>query len=133
MRSPYEAFGKQDIRDPTFSNQAAIDVVRKAIRSEDPKSIEHAIRGLGELAMQNYVGSWVLTDAMQLKRETTSRSFQFAPELKYFLIHYWNTNYDESWEPPDFESMNIDEDSLDLEEFEKLLEIPAWLEYLIFS
>lgn len=127
-KDEFEAFEKNDLRDPAFSNQAAIDVVRKAIRSEDANSIEHMIRGLGILATQIYIGSWVLTDVVQLRREITSRSFEFTPELKYFLIHYWNTNNDESWQPPDFESMDIDDDSLDTEEFEKLLDFPVWLQ-----
>lgn len=126
-KDEYEAFEKNDLRDPVFSNQAAIDVVRKAIRSEDLNSIEHMIRGLGVLATQIYIGSWVLTDVVQLRREITSRSFEFTPELKYFLIHYWNTNNDASWQPPDYESMDIDDDSLDTEEFEKLLDFPVWL------
>ena len=123
----YESFKKNDLLDPEFSNRAAIDVVRKAIRSEDPKSKEHIIQGLGKLAVQIDIGNWVLTDVLRLKREMTSRSFEFAPDLKYFLIYYWKTNYDESWKFPDFESMNIDEDSVDSEEFAKLLEFPVWL------
>lgn len=78
-KDQYEAFEKNNIQDSTFSNQAAIDEVREAIRSEDANSIEHMIHGLGVLATQNNIGSWVLTDVVQLRREITSRSFEFTP------------------------------------------------------
>ena len=82
----YDWFEQKGVYDTSFDNNEANKLINDAIHGDDPKAIEHVVRGMGMLA------AWVETSLWSGSGSTPPiRRFQNIPGIKEFLVDYWRT------------------------------------------